>query len=179
MRIPFDSKPFRSRELLIGIASAVALLLMVALGVNHWLAILLSIVIYVGLQLLMTRSKQEDKPDRKPEPEPNPRPDVPPIDTSEPAVGKWIVDRTVADRFGLTTREREILPHLAERRTDREIAECLSISERTVNNHVSSILGKLGLETRRDVATFCIKEGLLLPPLLPSESPPMLPSDPE
>jgi DNA-binding NarL/FixJ family response regulator len=54
--------------------------------------------------------------------------------------------------MALTPREREVLRHLAWRATDREIAESLSISPRTVMHHVSHVLGKLGAVNRRDAA---------------------------
>jgi LuxR family maltose regulon positive regulatory protein len=50
----------------------------------------------------------------------------------------------------LTRRERDVLALLAEQRTDREIAEALFLSLRTVNWHVRSILGKLGVNSRRE-----------------------------
>jgi DNA-binding CsgD family transcriptional regulator len=56
--------------------------------------------------------------------------------------------------FGLTPREREVLRLLAQRPTDREIADELSISPRTVMHHVSRILAKLGVASRRDVAAW-------------------------
>jgi DNA-binding NarL/FixJ family response regulator len=52
---------------------------------------------------------------------------------------------------------------LAQRLTDREIAERLSISHRTAMNHTANILHKLGLESRRDVAGFVARHGLLPP----------------
>jgi predicted ATPase/DNA-binding CsgD family transcriptional regulator len=53
----------------------------------------------------------------------------------------------------LTCREREVLHLLARGMTDREIADTLFISHRTVNSHVASILAKLGVSSRREVAT--------------------------
>jgi DNA-binding CsgD family transcriptional regulator len=73
----------------------------------------------------------------------------------------------VAARFGLTRREQEVLPLLAQRLTDREIAERLSISHRTAMNHTANILGKLGLASRRDVAALVARHT----PLPPSTSP--------
>jgi non-specific serine/threonine protein kinase len=55
---------------------------------------------------------------------------------------------------GLTRREMEVLDLLSRRATDREIADALSISPRTVEHHVSHILAKLGLDTRRDAAAW-------------------------
>lgn len=51
----------------------------------------------------------------------------------------------------LTVRERQVLALMAQRYTDREIADTLDISVRTVSRHVSNIFAKLGLRSRRDV----------------------------
>jgi len=53
---------------------------------------------------------------------------------------------------GLTLREQDVLRLLAEGLTDREIARTLSISPRTVESHVSSILRRLGLRNRAEAA---------------------------
>ena len=53
---------------------------------------------------------------------------------------------------GLTPREREVLALLAHSLTDREIAERLSLSPRTVSWHVGTILAKLGVSSRRRAA---------------------------
>jgi DNA-binding NarL/FixJ family response regulator len=52
----------------------------------------------------------------------------------------------------LSTREGEVLRLLAEGLTDREIAAALSISPRTVESHVSSVLRKLGVRNRAEAA---------------------------
>lgn len=54
----------------------------------------------------------------------------------------------------LTRREREVLALVKEGRTNREIAEALTIAYDTVRNHVSSILGKLGLSRRGEAIKF-------------------------
>jgi DNA-binding NarL/FixJ family response regulator len=46
---------------------------------------------------------------------------------------------------GLTPREREVLGHVAEGRSNAAIAKRLWLTERTVEAHISSIMGKLGL----------------------------------
>jgi DNA-binding NarL/FixJ family response regulator len=56
----------------------------------------------------------------------------------------------------LSRREREILPLLAARWTDREIAEALCISYRTVTTHVTHIYNKLGVGSRREAAALAI-----------------------
>jgi len=52
----------------------------------------------------------------------------------------------------LSGREDEVLRHLADGLTDREIAERLGISPRTVETHVGSILHKLGVRNRAQAA---------------------------
>ncbi len=58
----------------------------------------------------------------------------------------------------LTRREREILELLALGHSDAGIANTLFISQRTVNNHVRSILGKLGVHNRTQAATYARKQ---------------------
>ncbi len=52
----------------------------------------------------------------------------------------------------LTTREREILQLISQGCRDRDIAEGLHISEKTVQKHVQSILNKLGAQNRTEAA---------------------------
>lgn len=52
----------------------------------------------------------------------------------------------------LTGREQEVLALLGDRLTNREIADRLYISVRTVESHVSALLTKLGAENRRQLA---------------------------
>ena len=60
----------------------------------------------------------------------------------------------------LTAREHEVLRLLATGLSNRELAQRLSISERTARTHVSSILDKLGLRSRTQAALFAIQQGL-------------------
>src|SRR5205814_10697914 len=60
--------------------------------------------------------------------------------------------RRASREFGLTPREQDVLSLIAEGRTDRQIAEALFISPRTVAMHVSSILAKLGVPNRGSAA---------------------------
>jgi DNA-binding CsgD family transcriptional regulator len=60
-----------------------------------------------------------------------------------------------AEAWGLTAREREVLSHMAEGRTNRRIGEQLFLSEGTVKCHVKRILRKLGAANRAEaVARF-------------------------
>jgi DNA-binding CsgD family transcriptional regulator/tetratricopeptide (TPR) repeat protein len=69
--------------------------------------------------------------------------------------------RTAAeDPFGLTRRERDVLPLLVKGRTNRQIAQELFISENTAGVHVSNILGKLGVATRTEAAGIAARLGL-------------------
>jgi len=54
----------------------------------------------------------------------------------------------VAHLTGLSGREEEVLGHLADGLTDRQIADQLGISPRTVETHVASALRKLGVRNR-------------------------------
>ncbi len=65
------------------------------------------------------------------------------------------------DRTALTEREREVLRLLVARRTDREIANVLFLSQHTVHWHVSRILGKLGVNSRRQAAALAMADGLV------------------
>lgn len=60
----------------------------------------------------------------------------------------------------LTERELEVLRLVAEGLRNREIALKLVISEKTVKTHISSLLSKLGLEDRTQLAIYAIKKGL-------------------
>lgn len=60
----------------------------------------------------------------------------------------------------LTEREVEVLKLVAQGLTNQEIAEALFISERTVGNHIGSMLNKLHLANRTQVALYALRKGL-------------------
>jgi len=64
----------------------------------------------------------------------------------------------------LTVREIEILQHVAEGLANKEIAHKLSISERTVKNHLSNIMEKLHVNSRTQAAVYALRSGLVPPP---------------
>ncbi|MHB8793689.1 MAG: response regulator [Thermoleophilia bacterium] len=61
----------------------------------------------------------------------------------------------------LTDREREILTLVAEGYTNREIAEALFISVKTVETHKANIMEKLNLHKRAELVRYAIKKGML------------------
>jgi DNA-binding NarL/FixJ family response regulator len=61
----------------------------------------------------------------------------------------------------ITPREREVLDIMATGASNQEIAETLQISLQTVKSHVSSILNKLQVKSRRQAAELGIKQGLI------------------
>jgi DNA-binding NarL/FixJ family response regulator len=61
----------------------------------------------------------------------------------------------------LSEREREVLVLLAQGLSNREIADRLVITEGTVKNHVSNVLGKLQAENRTQAADIARRRGLL------------------
>jgi DNA-binding NarL/FixJ family response regulator len=69
-------------------------------------------------------------------------------------------DGRPAASAGLTRREVEVLRLIAAGRSNRQIADELFLSERTVARHVSNILGKLGLANRASATAFAFEHGL-------------------
>ena len=63
----------------------------------------------------------------------------------------------------LTPREIEVLKHLAQGATNREIAVDLSVSVRTVTTHVRNILDKLHLANRTQAALYAVEHGIVPP----------------
>ena len=66
-----------------------------------------------------------------------------------------------AREAGITQREREVLPLVAEGLQNKEIALRLGVSEQTVRNHLSSIYRKLGAGNRTQVTREALRRGIL------------------
>jgi DNA-binding CsgD family transcriptional regulator len=89
---------------------------------------------------------------------PSPGPRV--ADDADRATAEGAKDEEVADPYGLTARERDVLALLVEGQTNRRIAETLFISESTASVHVSNIIGKLGVSNRVEAAATAVRSGL-------------------
>jgi predicted ATPase/DNA-binding CsgD family transcriptional regulator len=78
------------------------------------------------------------------------------------------VERLEKEKFGgLTAREREVAALIVQGKTNREIAETMTVGVKTAETYVTRILNKLGFSTRVQIATWAVEKGL--PP--PSQTP--------
>ncbi len=80
-----------------------------------------------------------------------------------PALNAKMIEKSVDNikLDNLTSREIEVLKLLAVGMYNKEVAESLDISERTVKNHVSNIFKKLDVTDRTQAAVFAIRNGLV------------------
>lgn len=62
-----------------------------------------------------------------------------------------------AEVMGLTPREREVLDHIADDASNSKIAAALDVSAKTVSVHVSSLLRKVGTESRTELALWSLQ----------------------
>lgn len=87
------------------------------------------------------------------------------LNTREPAPPTALTPRkpplVEAPDDPLTSREREVAVLVGRGLTNRQISSELSVSERTVHNHVSNILSKLGLRSRAQIAVWAAQRRLL------------------
>ena len=63
----------------------------------------------------------------------------------------------------LTPRELEVVKLIAEAFTNRQIAETLKVSEKTVESHRANVLSKLGMRDRVELARYAVRRGLVEP----------------
>ena len=61
----------------------------------------------------------------------------------------------------ITNREKEVLLHLAQGKTNKQISQSLMLSPSTVRNHISSIFTKLKISNRSQATAIAIYAGLL------------------
>lgn len=63
----------------------------------------------------------------------------------------------------LTSRQFEVLLHLAQGRSVKEVARCMHLSQKSVDSHKYRIMHKLGIHDRVLLARYAIREGLIQP----------------
>jgi len=66
----------------------------------------------------------------------------------------------VAEDVELTPTETKVIQFVAKGMSNREIADRLGVSQRTVESHVSNMLGKTGLHNRTELARWAIESGV-------------------
>ena len=69
--------------------------------------------------------------------------------------------RAAKEAFGgLTEREREVVRLVAQGKSNREIADALVVTKRTIETHINNILYKLGLSSRAQIVVWAVERGL-------------------
>jgi DNA-binding NarL/FixJ family response regulator len=79
------------------------------------------------------------------------------------ALIKDVLERGAEHGNELTPREQEVVKLAAEAHTNREIAEILELSEKTVENHRANAMRKLGMRDRTELVRYAIRRGLIEP----------------
>ena len=74
-----------------------------------------------------------------------------------------MLERGSSGEEELTPREEEIVKLVAEAHTNKEIAEILHLSEKTVENHRANAMRKLGMRDRVELVRYAIRRGLIEP----------------
>jgi DNA-binding NarL/FixJ family response regulator len=84
--------------------------------------------------------------------------------TERAAIKEWL-ESGKADRLEdpLTPRELDVVKLIAEAYTNKQIAEALHVSEKTVESHRSNVFGKLGMRDRVELVRYAIRRGLVEP----------------
>ncbi len=87
----------------------------------------------------------------------------------KPEVGQWLLEqfeeaeKEAGDDLSLlvplSPREMEILQHIAQGKSNKEVAYDLGISRQTVKNHMTSILRKLSVNDRTQAAIYALRRG--------------------
>jgi len=77
-------------------------------------------------------------------------------------MGEWQAGRAEPEDK-LTPRELEVVKLIAEAFTNRQIAETLQLSEKTIESHRSNLLAKLGMRDRVELVRYAIRRGLVEP----------------
>jgi DNA-binding NarL/FixJ family response regulator len=76
-------------------------------------------------------------------------------------LNQWREDGLTEPADDLTPRELEVVKLIAEAYTNRQIAEALTLSEKTVESHRANLLAKLGMSDRVELVRYAIRRGLV------------------
>lgn len=79
-----------------------------------------------------------------------------------------------AERLQLTSREREVLLHVADGEMNATIGTALHLTEQTIKFHLSNIYKKLGVTGRIQAVTIAVKHGLVACPACSGDRPPLV-----
>ena len=82
---------------------------------------------------------------------------------AQQALIKDVLGQAAGRTDELTPREQEVVKLVAEAHTNKEIAEILHLSEKTVENHRSNAMRKLGMRDRVELVRYAIRRGLIEP----------------
>lgn len=82
-------------------------------------------------------------------------------DAQRNLVKAWMDSGEEPPRDKLTDRELEVVKLIAEAHTNKQIAEILGLSEKTVESHRSNILNKLGMSDRVELVRYAVRRGLI------------------
>jgi DNA-binding NarL/FixJ family response regulator len=85
-------------------------------------------------------------------------------DTERAVIKEWL-QGTREERLEdpLTPRELDVVKLIAEAHTNKQIAEALHVSEKTVESHRANVLSKLGMRDRVELVRYAIRRGLVEP----------------
>ena len=81
--------------------------------------------------------------------------------TQQTLMKQWLEDGRTAPADELTPRELEVVKLIAEAYTNRQIADALKLSEKTVESHRANVLSKLGMRDRVELVRYAIRRGLV------------------
>ncbi len=76
---------------------------------------------------------------------------------------EWLEGGRVEPDDPLTPRELEVVKLIAEAFTNRQIAETLKLSEKTIESHRANVFAKLGMRDRVEIVRYAIRRGLVEP----------------
>jgi DNA-binding NarL/FixJ family response regulator len=83
-------------------------------------------------------------------------------DAQKALMDEWLDGATEFDE-PLTPRELEVVKLIAEAYTNKQIAETLKLSEKTVESHRTNVFAKLGMRDRVEIVRYAIRRGLVEP----------------